>query len=280
MKTTQEGQFSIKCGGRFRHIQTFRCCMSSSFCPISGPSGDLPFGAAVNHNWNAHGSAPCGGAHAAYPSASGYGHASQAYAGSYGGAYYQPGYYVQQRPPPEKVNIDGKEVYLFGTGTDRLKKTEGTLVLCSQSGEIKIQVPNRDPLTAAEFAQLAKHKWKRPRQSIKLKHTDQSLEDFEYAMHALPPGSCRRYPHEHDTEEQRRAELADTILMRQLKKAHERSVRRSKKRCLSSDPSHVSVIGQAELPSLRAGLWASSLEEPAEGVSEEEVNRKGVYVAC
>ena len=116
--------------------------------------------------------------HAAIPPSGAPAYPDSGYGGGYGGAYgngfggggYQPqgGYYMQQRAPADKASIDGKTVYMFGTGADRMKKTEGKLILCGQSGEIKIEVPNYDPLTAAEFAQLAKHKWKRPRQSIKL----------------------------------------------------------------------------------------------------------------
>ena len=184
------------------------------------------------------------------------------------------GYYLHQRPQPDKASIDGKAVYMFGTGADRMRKTEGKLVLCGQSGEIKIEVPNSDPLTAAEFAQLARHRWKRPRASIKLAHSDQSLEDFEYEMNAAAPGTCRRYPHERDTEEQQRAEIADTARMRQLKKAHERSVRRSMKRKAANDPEHVGVVGQAEIPELRAGTWAPSGDAPAEELGEVDFNRK------
>ena len=178
-----------------------------------------------------------------------------------------------QRAPPDKASIDGRLVYMFGTGADRMKKTEGKLVLCGQSGEIKIEVPNYEPLSATEFAALAKHKWKRPRQSIKLAHSDQSLEDFEYTVNAVPPGTCRRYPFERDTEEQHRAEVADTARMRQLKKAHERNLRRSLKRKIYDHPNDIGVVGQAELPDLRAGTWATAQDAPAE-IGETEFNRK------
>jgi len=228
---------------------------------------------------------PISGDHAMHPQYGGFmgGYAGYGagYAAGYGGGnsaggYFpsQGGYYVHPRPLPDKASIDGKVVYIFGTGADRMRKTEGKLVLCGQSGEIKIEVPNMDPLTAVEFAQLAKHRWKRPRQNIKLAYNDQSLEDFEYAMNAVPPGTCRRYPHERDTEEQRRAEIADTIRMRQLKKEHERSVRRSLKRKSSNDPEHVGVVGQAEQPELRAGTWAPSGRAPAQELLEAEFNRK------
>jgi len=206
------------------------------------------------------------------PTASGYdgGYSGGMSVGGHAGG----GYHVQQRLQADKVAIDGKAVYMFGTGGDRMKKTEGKLVLCGQSGEIKIEVPNSDPLSAAEFAQLAKHKWKRPRQSIRIAHSDQSLEDFEYSTNAVPPGTCRRYPHERDTEEQQRAEVADGMHMRQLKKAHERNVRRANKRKVSNDPEHVGVVGQAELPEMRAGTWATSQEAPSTEISEVEFNRK------
>ena len=175
---------------------------------------------------------------------------------------------------PDRARIDGKAVYIFGTGADRMRKTEGKLVLCGQSGEIKIEVPNSDPLTASEFAQLARHRWKRPRSSIKLAHSDQSLEEFEFAMNAMPPGTCRRYPYERDTEEQQRAEIADTAHMRRLKKAHERSVRRSMKRKAANEPEHVGVLGQAEMPELRAGTWAPSADAAAAELGEVEFNRR------
>ena len=175
---------------------------------------------------------------------------------------------------PDRARIDGKAVYIFGTGADRMRKTEGKLVLCGQSGEIKIEVPNSDPLTASEFAQLARHRWKRPRSSIKLAHSDQSLEEFEFAMNAMPPGTCRRYPYERDTEEQQRAEIADTAHMRRLKKAHERSVRRSMKRKAANEPEHVGVLGQAEMPELRAGTWAPSADSAAAELGEVEFNRR------
>ena len=178
--------------------------------------------------------------------------AAGGYAGDYGRnagvLYAQPGYapdygfHTAPRPAPDAESINGKAVYIFGSGADRMRKTEGKLVLCSQSGEIKIEVSGHGPLSAAEFARLAKNQWKRPRQNIKLAQSDQTLEDFEYVMNAVPPGTCRRYPLERDTEEQQRAEQADTVRMRQLKRQHERNLRRSMKRKVAV--SLASIVGR------------------------------------
>ena len=202
------------------------------------------------------------------------GFAGESAAGGHCGGSVGSSYASYQRAPPDRAGIDGKLVYMFGTGADRMKKTEGKLVLCAQSGEIKIEVPGYEPLSATEFSALAKHKWKRPRQSIKLAHADQNLEEFEYAMNAVPPGTCRRYPYERDTEEQKRAEVADTARMRQLKKAHERNLRRSMKRKVYDHPNDIGVVGQAELPELRAGTWATAQDAPAAEIGEAEFNRK------
>jgi len=216
-----------------------------------------------------------GGASSSHPPAPhNGGFAAESAAGGHYGGFVGSSYASYQRAPPDRAGIDGKLVYMFGTGADRMKKTEGKLVLCAQSGEIKIEVPGYEPLSATEFSALAKHKWKRPRQSIKLAQSDQSLEEFEYSMNAVPPGTCRRYPYERDTEEQQRAEVADTAHMRQLRKAHERNLRRSMKRKVSDHPNDIGVVGQAELPETRAGTWASAQDASGREIAKEELERK------